>query len=429
MIRLQKVMADRGVASRRAAEDLISEGRVRVDGTLITVLGTRVAEDARIEVDGRPVAGQAAHRYVLLNKPIGIVSTAQDELGRRTVVDHVGARERLYPVGRLDTDSEGLLLLTNDGAWAERVLHPRYGHDREYDVSVEGDLTDEALARLQRGIPLEEGIARAVRISVRSRSRSRSRLAMVLRTGWKRQVRRMCSAVGLKVTRLVRVRMGPLELGKLKPGEFRDLTKREIDALTIGTPAEPTPHATRLDSAPATAPRVTQRKVAPLRHAAPPAGGARPRVIARPLAGARPIAPRPIARRPIAAGTLARRPISPRVPTRDGVTYAAPRVTPGKSVWAARDGGRTATSRASAPRERRLNASAASRAGAPRVTRRAEFSRARVEGPRRQRYGERAVEAGRPTRERGPRAAAGPAARPTTRSATVPRARTKARTR
>src|SRR5688572_23782590 len=233
-------MADRGVASRRGAEEMITEGRVRVNGDLITTLGTRVAEDAHIEVDGRLIAAPSAHRYVLLNKPVGIVSTANDEHGRRTVVDHIGARERLYPVGRLDTDSEGLLLLTNDGTWAQRVLHPRYGHEREYDVAVEGDLTDEAVARLQRGVPLEEGIARAVRITVRSRSRARSRLSMVLRTGWKRQVRRMCSAVGLKVSRLVRMRMGPLELGRLRPGEFRDLTKREIDALTAPT-AEPKP--------------------------------------------------------------------------------------------------------------------------------------------------------------------------------------------
>jgi 23S rRNA pseudouridine2605 synthase len=231
VIRLQKVMADRGVASRRRAEELITEGRVRVDGEVVTTLGTRVAEDARIEVNGRAVAPAAAHRYILLNKPVGIVSTAYDERGRRTVVDHVGARERVFPVGRLDTDSEGLLLLTNDGTWAERVLHPRYGHEREYDVAVEGELTDEALARLQRGIPLEEGMARAVRVAVRSRSHGRSRLSLVLLTGWKRQVRRMCLAVGLKVTRLVRVRMGPLELGRLRPGEFRDLTKREIDAL------------------------------------------------------------------------------------------------------------------------------------------------------------------------------------------------------
>jgi pseudouridine synthase len=271
VIRLQKVMADRGVASRRAAEEMITQGRVRVNGDLITTLGTRVLEDAHIEVDGRLIAAPAPHRYVLMNKPVGIVSTAQDERGRRTVVDHIGARERLYPVGRLDTDSEGLLLLTNDGTWAERVLHPRYGHEREYDVWVEGDLTDESLARLQRGIPLEEGIARAVRVSVRSRSRGRSRISMVLLTGWKRQVRRMCVAVGLKVTRLVRVRMGPLELGKLRPGEFRDLTKREIESMTAPT-VQPKPQI-RENAAPA----VTK----PLPLAAGTAGGVAPRAMRR----------------------------------------------------------------------------------------------------------------------------------------------------
>ena len=323
MIRLQKVMADRGVASRRGAEEMITEGRVRVNGDLITTLGTRVAEDAHIEVDGRLIAAPSAHRYVLLNKPVGIVSTANDEHGRRTVVDHIGARERLYPVGRLDTDSEGLLLLTNDGTWAQRVLHPRYGHEREYDVAVEGDLTDEALARLQRGIPLEEGIARAVRISVRSRSRGRSRLSMVLRTGWKRQVRRMCSAVGLKVSRLVRVRMGPLELGRLRPGEFRDLTKREIDAMT----------------APAAEPKPQVREQT-----------------ARPIA---PRVPRPANVRPSTAPRVSRggpaRSIAPRVARRTPI--ARTRVGPVESV----------------------------RAGAPRVTRRAGFSRARVEGPRKPR--------------------------------------------
>ena len=324
VVRLQKILADRGVASRRRAEELITEGRVRVDGEVITTLGTRVAEDARIEVDGRSVAPAPQHRYVLLNKPIGMVSTARDEHGRRTVVDEIGARERLYPVGRLDTDSEGLLLLTNDGTWAERVLHRRYGHEREYDVAVEGDLTDEALARLHRGIPLEEGVGRALRVSVRSRSRGRSRLSLVLLTGWKRQVRRMCAAVGLKVTRLVRVRMGSLELGRLRPGEFRDLTKKEIDAMA---------------------------------NTSPKAGAARPRAPAR-------------------GGTPARR---------DGV----PRVQ-----------------RASVPRRP---------SQVPRVTRRAGSSRARVEGPRRQWSGERAVQVGRPTRERGPRAAAGPAARFTSR--------------
>jgi 23S rRNA pseudouridine2605 synthase len=230
MIRLQKVLADRGVASRRAAEELMREGRVRVAGQVVREMGTKVAADARIEVDGRAVAPPAPHRYVVLNKPRGIVSTARDEHGRPTVVELLGARERLYPVGRLDEDSEGLVLLTNDGAWAERVLHPRYGHEREYEVSVVGPVPPGSVAALKRGIALEEGMARAARVSVAGGARG-STLRMVLQTGWKRQVRRMCAAVGLRVLRLRRVRLGPLELGRLRPGAWRELTSGEIRAL------------------------------------------------------------------------------------------------------------------------------------------------------------------------------------------------------
>ena len=358
MIRLQKVMADRGVASRRHAEELISGGRVRVDGELITTLGTRVAEDARIEVDGRPVAPAPAHRYVLLNKPVGVVSTAQDERGRRTVVDHVGARERLYPVGRLDTDSEGLLLLTNDGTWAERVLHPRYGHEREYDAWVEGDLTAEALARLQRGIPLEEGIARAVRVTVRSRSRGGSRLSLVLLTGWKRQVRRMCLAVGLKVTRLVRVRMGALELGKLRPGEFRDLTKKEIDAM-----AAPPRHATAAAGPAAArgsrsrvglpAPRVPDRR----------RDGGVPSTLARESPARR------VTRGGVATGSPRRLQRSPALRERDLRAAARPAARSGRpaaSGPAARPGWRAAARPAARPPQWRRSTRAAAQRAAPR---------------------------------------------------------------
>ncbi len=229
--RLQKVLAERGIASRRAAERLIAAGRVSVEGAVVTVLGTKVAPDARIEVDARPVAGREGHRYLVLNKPAGIVSTARDERGRPNVVSLVGARERLYPVGRLDAESEGLLLLTNDGAWADLVAHPRNGHEREYQVAVRGHLTSQAIAALRAGVVLDEGTARAVDVRLLSRTPEGGELQIVLVTGWKRQVRRMCAAVGLRVTRLVRVRLGPLALGTLASGAWRELTPREVRAL------------------------------------------------------------------------------------------------------------------------------------------------------------------------------------------------------
>ena len=229
--RLQKVLADRGVASRRHAEELIAQGRVRVDGEVVRTLGTKVDPDARIEVDRVTVSAAPERRYVALYKPAGIVSSARPERGRASVADLVGARERLYPVGRLDVESEGLVLLTNDGEWAERVLHPRYGHEREYDVTVTGEISQSAIDRLRRGVRLEEGLARPVRLQVRERTGHGGRLRMVLRTGWKRQVRRMCATVGLRVRRLIRVRIGPLEIGRLAPGTWRELSSREIKAL------------------------------------------------------------------------------------------------------------------------------------------------------------------------------------------------------
>ena len=262
MIRLQKALADRGVASRRKAEELIVGGRVHVDGELVTALGTKVRPDARIDVDGAPTR-QARQRYIVLNKPVGIVSSVQDERGRKTVVALIGAPERIYPVGRLDTDSEGMLLLTNDGEWAEKVLHPRYGHEREYDVSVVGELTPAALMALRDGVRLEEGLAVATHIEVTRKSRSASRLTIVLHTGWRRQVRRMLSAVGLKVTRLVRVRIGTMEIGKLRTGEWRDLTPKEIADLArpaAPRPAPARPRPARVELAPAALPKPALRR-------------------------------------------------------------------------------------------------------------------------------------------------------------------------
>ncbi len=233
-MRLQKLLADRGVASRRASERLIAAGRVTVDGHVVRTLGARADPGARIEIDGRVVAAPPTHRYLMLNKPAGVLSTARDERGRTTVVSLVPPGPRLYPVGRLDADSEGLILLTNDGDWAEHVLHPRYGHEREYEVTATGAASAATIAQLRRGVKLEEGLARAVSVRLLSRTEGGARLRVVLQTGWKRQIRRMCAAVGLRVTRLARVRIGSVRLGRLAPGAWRELTPREVERLGGG---------------------------------------------------------------------------------------------------------------------------------------------------------------------------------------------------
>lgn len=232
--RLQKVLAERGVASRRASEALITAGRVSVDGHVVRELGTRVPSGARIEVDGRLVPRASERRYLVLHKPVGIVSTVRDTHGRKTVVDLVRGTGRLYPVGRLDADSSGLLLMTDDGAWTERVLHPRYAHEREYEVRVRGPVTEERLERLRRGIPLEEGVSRFRSIRVLRLGERESVLRVVLTQGWKRQVRRTFAAVGLPVTSLVRTRFGSIRLEDLHPGEHRPLTRSEVTALVGG---------------------------------------------------------------------------------------------------------------------------------------------------------------------------------------------------
>lgn len=233
--RLQKVLAERGIASRRASEELITAGRVRVDGAVVSLLGSRVGPEARIEVDGRPVPRPSARRYLALHKPVGVVSTVSDPQGRRTVRALVTETGRLYPVGRLDADSSGLLLLTDDGAWAQRVLHPRYAHEREYEVRVGGRPTEDRLEQLRRGVRLEEGVSRPRQVRVIRLSPRESVLRVVLTQGWKRQVRRTLAAVGLPVRGLVRVRFGSLRLGRLRAGEWRQLSSREVSSLAGGS--------------------------------------------------------------------------------------------------------------------------------------------------------------------------------------------------
>ncbi|HEX5504985.1 MAG TPA: pseudouridine synthase [Thermomicrobiales bacterium] len=230
--RLQKVLAARGVASRRRAEELILAGRVSVDGRVVHELGAKVDPDAAaIRVDGHLVRAERP-RYLLLNKPRGYVTTARDPQGRRTVFDLLDVRERVFPVGRLDLDSEGLLLLTNDGELANRVAHPRYRLDKEYHALVEGTPAPAALAALRRGgLPVEGGVSGPAEVALLDREEGGTWVRLVIHEGRKRQVRRMLEAVGYRVRRLRRVRLGPLTLAGLPPAAYRDLTPAEVAGL------------------------------------------------------------------------------------------------------------------------------------------------------------------------------------------------------
>jgi len=232
--RLQKVLARAGLGSRRACEDLIREGRVTVNGRVAT-LGDRVDPRAdRVEVDGGRVPLDPELRYLALHKPRGVVTTARDPQGRPDVSRYYPEGVRVFPVGRLDRDTEGLLLLTNDGELANRLLHPRYGVEREYLAEVEGRPTERALTALRRGVELEDGPARATSVRRVEGSGERGAVRVVMTEGRKREVRRLLAAVGLRVRRLVRVRVGPIRLGRLRPGEVRELEPAEVRELLRG---------------------------------------------------------------------------------------------------------------------------------------------------------------------------------------------------
>jgi pseudouridine synthase len=235
--RLQKILSAAGIASRRAAETLILNGRVSVNGATVLELGTR-ADPARddIRVDGQRVRIASRHRYILLNKPRGYMTTRKDPERRPTVLDLLpGVREYIYPVGRLDYDSEGLLLLTNDGDLAARLLHPSHEVEREYAARVRGVPDDRAIERLRRGLVIEgrrtaPAAVRLVGTGLGARE-NQSLVSIALHEGRTRQVRDMCDAIGHPVVRLKRIRFGPIVDPTLKPGEHRDLTAREVALL------------------------------------------------------------------------------------------------------------------------------------------------------------------------------------------------------
>jgi 23S rRNA pseudouridine2605 synthase len=229
--RVQKLLARAGLGSRRACEALISAGRVTVDG-VVTRLGDRAdPEHQEIALDGVPVVARTDLVYYLLNKPRGFVTTARDPQRRPTVVTLVPTDPRVFPVGRLDVDTEGLLLLTNDGDLGQLLAHPRHGVEKTYLVEVAGDATERSCARLRAGVELDDGMTAPARVRVVSRARGRSALEITIHEGRKRQVRRMCAAVGLPVNRLVRTRIGPVADTHLAPGSWRHCRPSEIRAL------------------------------------------------------------------------------------------------------------------------------------------------------------------------------------------------------
>jgi 23S rRNA pseudouridine2605 synthase len=224
--RLQKILSRAGLASRRLAEEMIAAGRVTLNGSVAT-LGDKAVDGDRIEVDAIPVVTDTSVVHYLLHKPAGVVSTADDPQGRQTVVDLVANDERVYPVGRLDYETEGLIIVTNDGDLTQRLTHPSFGVPKEYLAHVEGTPTRSALRTLREGVELDDGMTSPARVSMPQPGL----LRIIIHEGRNRQVRRMCEAVGHRVKRLVRVRIGPISDPSLESGHWRELSREEVRSL------------------------------------------------------------------------------------------------------------------------------------------------------------------------------------------------------
>jgi pseudouridine synthase len=250
--RLQKILARAGVASRRAAEALIVSGRVAVDGAVQSQLGAKAdPQRQKITLDGQPLPGPEAKEYWLVHKPAGVVSTVRDPQGRRRVADLLPpeAGARLYPVGRLDYDSEGLVLMTNDGELAYRLMHPRYKVPKTYRVWVSGHPSGETIARLRAGVVIEGRATAPARVHLKGGTELRSKLSFIIHEGRKREIRLMCATVGHPVQRLVRVGLGSLHLGDLPEGACRRLSPAEVGELKamagLITGCKPSPHGVK----------------------------------------------------------------------------------------------------------------------------------------------------------------------------------------
>lgn len=286
--RLQKIISAAGITSRRASEELILAGRVTVNGTVVTELGSKADPSSdTVAVDGKPLTIASKKLYLLLYKPVGYLTTLDDPEGRPLVTDllkEVG--ERVYPVGRLDYNTEGLLLLTNDGEWANHLMHPRHEVEKEYHVRVRGKVHKSQLDQLAGGVEIEGRKTAPARVCMIKEGEQNDWFSITIHEGRNRQVRRMCEAVSLSVVRLRRVRYGMLSMGALKPGEFRYLTDAEVDGLrdphqkqvsastrTPATPRSATPGQTPQRPAAATPPSqrtsAGKRPPSPKKHGPP----------------------------------------------------------------------------------------------------------------------------------------------------------------
>ena len=237
-MRLEKFLSESGIASRRDAKKYISTGRVTVNGERVLIPGTHIVpQQDEIILDGNPVCGKPKQIYLILNKPAGYVTTVRDEQGRPTVMALVGdIPERIYPVGRLDLDTEGLLLMTNDGDFAHRILHPSHEIQKTYVAWVEGQPNRQEIQRLRKGIEIEEGVITSAQVDQIGRREGQTQFRIVIHEGKKRQIRRMFHAVGHTVAHLKRIRIGSLSLGRLSIGKYRLLMQTEIAAFDRNVP-------------------------------------------------------------------------------------------------------------------------------------------------------------------------------------------------
>jgi len=233
-IRLQKYMAECGLASRRKCEEYIQQGKVKVNGKVVTELGTKIipSED-KVEFEGRPITSESNHVYILLNKPIGYVTTTNDQFGRDDVLDLVKVKERIVPVGRLDMYTSGALILTNDGDFVYKVTHPKHEINKTYTVTLKGIITREEVEKLQKGVDIGDYITKPAKVKILKTDEEKqiSRLEIVIHEGKNRQVRRMCEAVGRKVLALHRTKIGDISVKDIPLGKWRNLRKEEIQKL------------------------------------------------------------------------------------------------------------------------------------------------------------------------------------------------------